>query len=50
VREFLSSQSWDKTWNSMQRLMTHHAARKRQIVERRADATVLTPEASAAPV
>jgi glycosyltransferase involved in cell wall biosynthesis len=53
VRAFLSSHSWDKTWNSMQRLMTRHAARKWQVTERRAaaaDATVLTPEASAARV
>lgn len=53
VRVFLSSHSWDKTWNSMQRLMTRHAARKWQVTERRAaaaDATVLTPEASAARV
>jgi glycosyltransferase involved in cell wall biosynthesis len=53
VRGFLSSQSWDKTWNSMHRLMTSHAASKRQVAERRraaADATVLTPQASAARV
>jgi UDP-galactopyranose mutase len=53
VRAFLSSQSWDKTWDSMQRLMSEQAARNKRPTERTlaaANTTVLTPAASVARV
>jgi UDP-galactopyranose mutase len=53
VRAFLSSHSWDKTWDSMQRLMSRHAARNRRVVDPKpaaAQAIAFTPEASIARV
>jgi UDP-galactopyranose mutase len=53
VRAFLSSHSWDTTWDSMQRLMSRHAARTTRIIERKpaaAKAIAFTPETSVARV
>jgi len=53
VRAFLSSHSWDKTWDSMQQLMSRHAARNRRVVDPKpaaAQAIAFTPETSVARV
>jgi UDP-galactopyranose mutase len=53
VTEFLGQQSWDKTWDSMQRVMAHELTRKRWARESIAEGhkgIVLTPQLSAARV
>jgi UDP-galactopyranose mutase len=53
VRTFLSTHSWDKTWDSMQRLMGRHVERNRRVDGPRltaAKTTAFTPETSVAHV
>jgi glycosyltransferase involved in cell wall biosynthesis len=53
VKKFLSLQSWDKTWDSMQRVMAQELARKKRATESAAEehkGIVFTPQVSAARV
>ena len=53
VKEFLGQQSWDKTWDSMQRVIAHELTRKKRARESAIEGRtgmVLTPQASAARV
>ncbi len=53
VKRFLNQQSWDKTWEGMQRVMAHALARKKRAMESTVEehkGIVFTPQVSAARV